>query len=217
MCLLFLFPFQLVKQLFYSYFLYLLFFPFHIPFSYFKIPPPFSSFFSFFFFKASGYLVTGWIVGRQWLPSLGETARPGMATDNKKERKRKNKKKKKTKKRIHPALLTLIHPSTLFGLFVSFACLVLPLFILRSHEDVCHFYIVASSRLFPRLIPHLTYYFTPFFHFMDGRWSFRCPFGVVSALSYLFTCPLLVCLLACLFVRRSFSGFLIYDFYSIIY
>lgn len=122
-----------------------------------------------------------------------------MATDNKKERKGKKKKKQKRGYILH-YLVTLIHPSTLFSLFVSFACLVLPFFSILS------FYIVASSRLFPRLVPHLTYYsLHPFFHFMDGRWEF--PVSLRGRLClvlfiYLLVARLFACLLARLFGAR---------------
>lgn len=112
MCLLFLFPFQLVKQLFYFLlFIFYFFIYFFFPTSrshtlkFLHLSPPF-----FLFFKASGYLVTGWMVGRQWLPSLGETARPGMATDNKKERKEKKKRNKKEDTSCITCLHSYTHP-----------------------------------------------------------------------------------------------------------
>lgn len=131
-----------------------------------------------------------------------------MATDNKKERKGKKKKKQKRGYILH-YLVTLIHPSTLFSLFVSFACLVLPFFSILS------FYIVASSRLFPRLVPHLTYYsLHPFFSLYGREMGVSgVPSGSsLPCLIYLLARCSFVCLLACSFVRRSFSGFLIYDF-----
>lgn len=200
MCLLFLFPFQLVKQLFYSYFLYLLFFPFHIPFSYFKIPPPFSSFFSFFFFKASGYLVTGWIVGRQWLPSLGETARPGMATDNKKERKRKNKKKKKNKKE-DTSCIAYTHTPIHVVRLVRFVCLSCLAFVYPAFSRGClsllyrcFFSVVSKIDSSPYLL--LYTFFSLYGREMEFPVSLRGRLCLVLSI-YLPVACLFACLLVC--------------------